>query len=1699
MIRKYPGSLHNHTDYSNLRLRDSINKVEDLLNYADELGQEVIAITEHETISNSIKVEEAYNKLKKKGSKLKVILGNEIYLCRDGLNKDNFIKSQDKYYHFILLAKNKEGHKQIRQLSSRAWKRSYMVGKMRRVPTYYSDLEEIIGKNKGNVIGSSACFKKGTQVETKNGWKNIEEISSGDFVINRYGEWEEVIEPTSMITHQYGYNIELTGNERPIICTDNHEFLVITNKSKKPRWIQAKNLNLKRGESKHIGLEPVGFLYSQSNIINKKEWNDSYIKKSKYSHRRITLPEKILVTPELMRLFGLFLGDGCISLKKNPNISFTFNEKEYDNYMDSFIKKASEQLNITWTIIRRPEHHRVDISSSSRDLINLFYYLFGDVKATNKRVPDRLRISKELDYELVFGYLLADGYFRTRTNSGKVSGYLCGEFSSASVSKELSYDIYHILNQLNITSSITKVKGKTDKNGVVHKDAWYVHGSNKILGSVDKTRNYSAEDVIDLFEKSIQVKEKDFISIDNIRYRKIRFKKATKIELNERVYCLNNSTHSFKCENLIVHNCLGGALPTQLLKYRENQDPELYEAIIQWCYRMINIFGEGNFFLEMQPSNNKDQIYVNKELLKLSKMLNIPYIITTDSHYLKKEEASIHEAYLKSQEGDREVKEFYETTYLMGTEELESFFDYFSEEELEKAYDNILSIKDMCVDYSLFKPLRIPELSWKTPKTKIISDFYFEKMPMLKTFINSSYEGDNILAKIIVDKIIEDETLQNEQTYFEINDNLRITWESSEKNHAHWSAYFLNLQGIIDTCWDSGSLVMPGRGSGVGFILLYVLGITQINPLREKTKTYSWRFLNPERVSVLDVDFDISGLKRNQVLKGFRKKYGEDRIANVVTFGTEKSKSAILTAARGLGIDVDIAQGISALVPSDRGMIRSLDQCMYGDKANGFKPIPEFVKVMTKDYPELWEIAHRIEGLICRMGIHAGGVIFVDEDFEKSTALMRAPDGTIVTQFELHDAEKVSLIKYDALSVEAADRIQTCLELLIKYGYVKKESTLKETYEKILGVYNIERDDPKMWKMVWNHEILNLFQMEQQSGIQGIELTRPKSVDDLATLNSIIRLMAQEKGSETPLEKYAKFKNNISLWYKEMEEYGLTEKEQKLLIPILETSYGICESQERFMTLVQLPECGGFDLNWADRLRKSIAKKDPSGYMKLEEEYFKNMKEKHLSENLCNYVWKVLIATSRGYGFNLSHTLAYSILALQEMNLAYKFPIIFWNTACLMVDSGALEEEEENSDEEFDEESKKTKGVNYGKIAKALGKTLQAGINIAPPNINTASKEFKPDVDHNRILYSLKAISGVGDKEIEIILDNRPFNSFDDFLNRAKMKKTSVISLIKSGAFDELENKDRIEIMKEYISIISEPKSKLNLQNFKGLIDRDMIPENLDFYRRLFNFNKYIRQKQFKTPTELFLDEIAQNFMRKNYQEIYEECTLKDNNFIAANEKRWKKVYDKEMDTARNWLKNNQEELLNEYNKKLFNEQWKKYCLGTISKWEMDSMSYYWHDHELEHIQERRYGVSNFSELPEEPMIDKIYNFNGREVPTYKITKIVGTCIDKNNTKGTFTLLTPDGEVVDIRLSNEHYALYNKQISEVQPDGSKKVKEKSWFSRGNKLMVVGFRRGSNFVPKKYKSTPEKHRLFLITDVNEKGEMLFTSARYGAEE
>lgn len=290
--------------------------------------------------------------------------------------------------------------------------------------------------------------------------------------------------------------------------------------------------------------------------------------------------------------------------------------------------------------------------------------------------------------------------------------------------------------------------------------------------------------------------------------------------------------------------CLGGALPTQILKARK--DGSIWEKIFIWIEQMKNIFGEENFFFELQPSKNPDQVFVNRKLMELSHGLGISYIITTDTHYLKKEDRPIHKAYLNAQNGDREVDDFYATTYLMDTEELESYLEL-TQPQLEEAYASIRRISAMCEDYSLLKPLKIPQLPWRDLGTYIINQRgWISEIPYLENFWNSDYEGDQKLADAIVLKIESEPKLQTREIYEAVNECLRMTWVSSEINKAHWSAYYLNLQRIIEECWNAGTLVGPGRGSGVGFILLYLLDITQINPQWETVQTFPWRLTRKE-------------------------------------------------------------------------------------------------------------------------------------------------------------------------------------------------------------------------------------------------------------------------------------------------------------------------------------------------------------------------------------------------------------------------------------------------------------------------------------------------------------------------------------------------------------------------------------------------------------------------------------------------------------------------------------------------------------------------------------------------------------------------------------------------------------------------------------------------------------------------------------
>lgn len=1144
--------------------------------------------------------------------------------------------------------------------------------------------------------------------------------------------------------------------------------------------------------------------------------------------------------------------------------------------------------------------------------------------------------------------------------------------------------------------------------------------------------------------------------------------------------------------------CLGGFLAVKILQYAQNRNEQLYANILGWCQSMEGIFGKGNFYLEMQPSAGAEQIAVNQEIIKISKKLDIGYIITTDSHYLTKEKAPIHKAYLNSQDGDREVDEFYATTYMMGTEELESFFSYFTPEEIENAYNNITKIMDMCEDYTLKKDLVIPALSWKEPKVKVIKEEYFNLIPNLKLFAESGYDGDRILAQMVVSKLEEDSRLKTQEIYDEINQNLDATWKSSEVNNTHWSAYFLNLQKIIDVCWDSGTLVGPGRGSGVGFILLYLLDIIQINPMWETTKCFSWRFLNPERVSVLDIDTDIEGGRRAQVLEGLRNYYGQDKVANVVTFGTEKSKSALQTAARGLGVDNDISLYLSSLIPADRGQTRTLRECYYGDADKGFTPIPAFVNEMTNNYPELWEVALEIEGLVCRVGEHAGGVIFVDEPFTKSTALMKVPNGDVVTQFDLHDDEAASLIKMDLLSVECLDKIHACIDLLTEYGYVDSNLSLKEKYEEAIGIYNIERNDPKMWEMIWNHEIHSLFQMEQQSGIQGIDLIKPKSVDELAVLNSVIRLMAPDPDADRPLESWAKYRKDISGWTKEMTVHGLTDEEIDWLSHHSAITDGICESQEGLMSLVQEERLGGNSLTFADKCRKGIAKKQGSLFQECEDIFYQNIEKNKCSNNLAHYVWDVLLKVQRGYSFNRSHCLAYSLIALQEMNLCFKYPIIYWNTACLIVDSGSLEDnsEEELVDiyepekeemengvtyEDLPDRSgkiKKTASTDYGKLAKAIGNTIDAGIKLSLVDINESGFGFKPDEENNMILYGMKGLLNVSDDVIKTIIANRPYSSPKEFYEKVKPKKQTMISLIKSGAFDNM--MDRKLCMGWYIWEVCDKKSNITLQNMSNLIKYDLIPkeEEYELSRRVFEFNRYLKAVCKGKGKDYKLDERAIGFL----VELGVDDLVEGDMSMKAT--KWDVVYQRYMAVFRNWITKNKADILKTLNEKIFKETWDTYAHGNISAWEMEVMCFYYHEHELANVRKSEYGIVDFENLPEEPIVEKTFTKNDRTINLFKLNRICGTCIAKDKNKSTVTILTTGG-VVTVKFSKTYFPMFDKQISAKQADGKKKVLEKSWFNRGSMIMVNGVRNGDTFMAKKYSST-QGHQLYKILDVHEDG-------------
>ena len=709
-----------------------------------------------------------------------------------------------------------------------------------------------------------------------------------------------------------------------------------------------------------------------------------------------------------------------------------------------------------------------------------------------------------------------------------------------------------------------------------------------------------------------------------------------------------------------------------------------------------------------------------------------------------------------------------------------------------------------------------------------------------------------------------------------------------------------------------------------------------------------------------------------------------------------------------------------------------------------------------------------IEGLISRRGSHASGVILFDEDPYEFGCFMKTPNGDIITQYDLHMCEAAGMTKYDFLVTEVQDKLVQCINLLQKYGKIEKELTLREVYNKYFHPRVLPLDDEEAWQNIQQVNVIDLFQFDSDVGSQAAKKIAPTDILELADANGLMRLMTAEKGAETPMEKYIRYKNHIDLWYQEMDKYGLTKEEQKVLEPHFLRSYGVPPSQEQLMTMLMDENICAFSLKDANAARKIVGKKQMSKIPELHQKILEQAK----SPALGKYVWDCGVGPQMGYSFSIIHALAYSFIGFQTAYIATEWNPIFWDTACLVVNSGSLESDDENA---------KEKGADYAKIAKAIGAIKEKNIEVSLININTSDFGFEPDEENNRILYGLKALSNVGTETIDKIKAGRPYRGIKDFMERCPIPKLAMVNLIKAGAFDEIDedfNGDRRMIMAYYLMQNCDAKKRLTLQNFNGLIQHNLIPKDLELQVRVYNFTKYLKAYR-KVGKYYTFDDACLTFYERFMQDYLDDLEV-INGITCILQTAWEKIYKKHMDAARDWLKANHDEVLEEYNKILFKEAWDKYAEGNTSKWEMDSMCFYHGKHELADVDMNKYGVVDFNSLPTEPEVDYFFKRGGHQIPIYKTNRIMGTVLAKNDNKSSIILLTTTG-VVTVKFTRDYYAMFKKQISQVQADGKKKVIEKSWFKRGNKLMITGIRRDDMFIAKTYKST-NSHQLYKIDEV-----------------
>ncbi|WP_029688592.1 DNA polymerase III subunit alpha [Thermoanaerobacter sp. A7A] len=778
--------------------------------------------------------------------------------------------------------------------------------------------------------------------------------------------------------------------------------------------------------------------------------------------------------------------------------------------------------------------------------------------------------------------------------------------------------------------------------------------------------------------------------------------------------------------------CLAGEVPSYILRGE-------YEKAKEAALFYDSIFGRGNFYLELQDHGILEQQKVNKELIRLSKETGIPLVATNDVHYLEKKDAKAHEVLLCIQTGktiDDEDRMSFPTDefYLKSPEEMENLFSCCKE-----AIENTEKITDMC------------NVEFEFNKTKLPKYDLPEGVDSYEYLRNLCYEGLYKRYKNPSKEVIE-----------------RLDYELSVIKQMGYVDYFLIVWDFIKFAKDNGIMTGPGRGSAAGSLVAYTLGITNIDPI--KYNLLFERFLNPERVSMPDIDSDFCYERRQEVIDYVVKKYGKDNVAQIITFGTMAARAVIRDVGRALNYPYAEVDVIAKMIPFELGMTI--------DKALSLNPELKARYENEEKVKQLIDISRSLEGLPRHASTHAAGVVISKEPLVNYVPLQKNED-SIVTQFPMTTLEELGLLKMDFLGLRTLTVIRDTIEMVEKNRGVT------------IDFDSMEYDDPKVYELISKGETEGVFQLESSGMKQFMAELKPKNLEDIIAGISLYR-----PGPMDQIPRYLANRNHPeSIVY-----------DHPLLKPILDVTYGCMVYQEQVMQIVR--DVAGYSLGRSDLVRRAMAKKKMDVMEQERKNFIYGIVDEEgnvivpgalrngLDEATANKLFDEMLDFAN-YAFNKSHAAAYAVIAYQTAYLKRYYPVEFM--------AALLNSFVDNLD----------KIAFYVQICKKMG------IKVLPPDINESDSYFT--VVEDKIRFGLSAVKNVGlNMTMEIVSErerNGKFKSVVDFFERmqdSQLNKKAVESLIKAGAFSSFGVR-RSQLLSVYDKLMENIKRNRN-NNLNGQI-----------------------------------------------------------------------------------------------------------------------------------------------------------------------------------------------------------------------------------------------------------------------------------------